>query len=91
MVDRLDEHFYSRAPEMMGMLWIPLLIIGVSLLAGCLNAVEKDTLKSRVICSAAFLSASLLSVAMMAAAPGYPPRSGNGTLVFDACLYVFLR
>lgn len=81
MVDRLDEHFYSRAPEMMGMLWIPLLIIGVSLLAGCLNAVEKDTLKSRVICSAAFLSASLLSVAMMAAAPGYPPRSGNGTLV----------
>ncbi len=81
MVDRLLEHFYSRAPEMIGMLWIPLLIIGVSLLAGCLNAVDKDALKSRVICSAAFLFASLLSVAMMAAAPGYPPRSGNGTLV----------
>lgn len=81
MVDRLVEHFYSRAPEMISMLWLPLLMISVSLLAGCLNAVEKDALKSRIICSAAFLSASLLSVAMMAAAPGYPPRSGNGTLV----------
>jgi hypothetical protein len=80
ITDRLLDHYYHRAVEMMGMLWLPLLVITISLfISGILGKSNKNN--NALIISAAFLVAALTSVAMMIAAPGYPPRSGNGTLV----------
>ncbi|HGB9299770.1 TPA: DUF6056 family protein [Escherichia coli] len=80
-IERLKEHLYHRVPDMISQLWVSLLIIAILLVI--YSFIKKQDQKNNSITLAAFfMVCALLSVLIMVASPTYPPRSGNGTLVF---------
>lgn len=88
-IERLKEHLYHRVPDMISQLWISLLLLAILLAIYALN--KKTDNKSYGITHAIFfMVCALLSVLIMVASPTYPPRSGNGTLVFLLIAISFL-
>lgn len=80
-IERMKEHLYHRVPDMISQLWVSLLIIAILLVIYAFN--KKQDQKNHSITHAAFfMICALFSVLIMVASPTYPPRSGNGTLVF---------
>ncbi|MEX9793588.1 DUF6056 family protein [Morganella morganii] len=88
-IERLQEHLYHRVPDMISQLWISLLVIGILLIIYAFN--KKSENKNHSIMHATFfMICALLSVLIMVASPTYPPRSGNGTLIFLLIAISFL-
>lgn len=80
-IERLKEHLYHRVPDMISQLWISLLIITILLVIYAFNKRPENKCIS-IVHAVFFMVCALISVIIMVASPTYPPRAGNGTLVF---------
>ncbi|WP_370606416.1 DUF6056 family protein [Citrobacter werkmanii] len=82
LASRLFEHVTYRIPAMAEHFWSLLLVMAViSILFSLKHNHTNNRLNINSALSLVFVVASIASMLVMFAAPSYPPRSGNGTLV----------
>ncbi|HDF2364441.1 TPA: hypothetical protein PC505_002485 [Morganella morganii] len=76
--ERIVEHLYTRLPDVISLMWPLLLSIAIIAIIN-LYGEKKDTKSTSL--SLIFLISAVISSFIMFAAPSYPPRSANGTLI----------
>lgn len=82
LANRLFEHVTYRIPAMAEHFWALLFVMAViSVLFSLRHNCDKNRLNINSALCLVFIVASIASMLAMFAAPSYPPRSGNGTLV----------
>lgn len=80
ILERLAIHFLHRIPEILSMFWPAIFILLIMLGATALS--RNEIYKKSLFFACISLVFAAISCFIMAAAPTYPPRSGNGTLIF---------
>ncbi|KKC63184.1 MULTISPECIES: DUF6056 family protein [Citrobacter] len=82
LVERLFEHVTYRIPAMAEHFWALFLAVAViSTLYTLKHNHDKGGINTNSALSLIFVVSAIISMLIMFAAPSYPPRSGNGTLI----------
>lgn len=83
LLEKIHKHFYTVMPEVIGYIWLAIIVFIFSLVALLLDQEKKS--KQMIYLAALMFMAFLLSNAVMVASPGYPLRAMNGQLIFLLC------
>ncbi|EMT4730135.1 hypothetical protein WMQ73_004738, partial [Enterobacter hormaechei] len=87
LIERLVEHLYSRIPDVISIMWP--LFLAFTIIA-LINLLSEKTNKKSTTLALIFLFAALSTSLIMFAAPSYPPRAANGTLILVLIAVSFL-
>ncbi|HCQ3667211.1 TPA: hypothetical protein OKD55_004040 [Escherichia coli] len=87
LIERLVEHLYSRMPDVISIMWP--LFLAFTIIA-LINLLREKTDKKSTTLALIFLFAALSTSLIMFAAPSYPPRAANGTLILVLIAVSFL-